>query len=152
MHPGSSRNMNNVTYSPVHVREGRKAYRPLAPTYTSWGCAFTTALFFIYHFQSVFLCAIPFHPAMEADVLHPRQGHSQLGCLREGPHTQWVRAPLRSTKKGHEQQHSNLRALTISERMQVAKYPKTVVGPFWGHCQFLQCSSCLKWKVKKKNN
>lgn len=42
-----------------------------------------------------------------------------------------------------------LRALTISERMQVTKYPETIVGPFWGHGQLLQHSSCLKWKKKK---
>lgn len=150
MHPGSSRNMINVTYSPVCVREGRKAYRPLAPTYTSWGCAPTMASFCSYRFQSVFLRATPFHPTMEADVPHPHQGHSQLGCLHEGPHARWVRAALCRAKQGHKQWHSSLRALTVSERMQVAKYPETVVGPFWGHCQFLQCSSCLQWKVEKK--
>lgn len=42
-----------------------------------------------------------------------------------------------------------LRTLTISERVQVTKYPQTIVGPFWGHGQLLQRSSCLRWKKKK---
>lgn len=42
-----------------------------------------------------------------------------------------------------------LRTLTIRERMQVTKYPETIVGPFWGHSQLLQHSSCLKWRKKK---
>lgn len=41
---GSSRNINDVTYSPVHVREGGKALGLFVTTYTPWGCAFTTAL------------------------------------------------------------------------------------------------------------
>lgn len=28
--------------------------------------------------------------------------------------------------------------------MQVAKYPETIVGPFWGHSQLLQHSSCVR--------
>lgn len=45
-----------------------------------------------------------------------------------------------------------LRTLTISERVQVTKYPQTIVGPFWGHGQLLQSSSCLRWKKKKIQN
>lgn len=41
------------------------------------------------------------------------------------------------------------RTLTIGKRMQVAKYPETIVGPFWGHSQLLQRRSCLKWKKKE---
>lgn len=47
MHPGSSRNINDVMYGPAHARERGKAGGLLMPTYTPWGCAFMTALFFI---------------------------------------------------------------------------------------------------------
>lgn len=101
MHPGSSRNINDVMYSLVHAREGEKAQGLLVLTYTPWGCASMTALFFIYHFPSVFFCAFPCHPTGEADVfpsmLRPQPDtHSQLHCPCEGPGIglAGVRAPV----------------------------------------------------------
>lgn len=96
-------------------------------------------------------------------MFHPCQGHGQsctdswaahvrdlvLGFRGESISGFSRRGEGGAGEKRREQWHSSLRALTISERMQVAKYPETIVGPFWGHSQLLQCSSCLKWKKKK---
>lgn len=95
-------------------------------------------------------------------MFHPCQGHGRshtdswaahvrdlvLGFM--GRRHQWFsrRGEGGAGEKRQEQQHSSIRALTISERMEVAKYPETIVGPFWGHSQLLQCSSRLKWKKK----
>lgn len=94
-------------------------------------------------------------------MFHPCQGHGQSRTASWAAHLRpwvcWGKGTSGSAPGGEggagekrcEQWHSSLRALTISERMQVAKYPETIVGPFWGHSQLLQCSSRLKWKKKK---
>lgn len=82
-----------------------------------------------------------------------RQGHGQprtpatrgtccWNCQGEG---------TRRAGRGRRQETrvKALRALTVSERVQVTKYPETIVGPFRGHSQLLQRSSCLRAKKKK---
>lgn len=152
--PGDRRDTSDVMGSPGHMREGAKL-RDCSCPHARRGVSIHNSTVVYLALPSCFPLCFSFPPcrgggrcvsrhakATGSHAQQPQQGPA-VGIAR-------VRAPGgQGGEGGRRHKWRHFRTLTIRERVQVTKYPQTIVGPFRGHSQLLQRSSCLRGKKKK---